>query len=96
MKNKLIILLDTENGVQIGKDFQPGSQEELNEGVILDIATLCEALVVTIRAAHQMGVKPESDSIRDSIKHIQDSFVDSGLTIVTPQSKHDKHTAHGK
>lgn len=83
MKNELIIFLDTdqEQHIRIGKtiDVHPTSPEEMAELVLLDIATLCEALVVTIRTAEEMGIKPAHVSLKDCIKHLQDGFVDPDL-----------------
>jgi hypothetical protein len=87
MKNQIVIDLDTErNGqqIQIGKPNvfkQPDSQEELAKMVMEDIGTVAEALVVLIRNAHQLGIKDESQSMKDVIKHLQDAFVDSEMTV---------------
>lgn len=90
LKNTLTIIMDTEaeQNIMIGKPegTQPRTQEELAEMVILDMATLCEALVTTIRAAHTMGIKDEADSMRDCIKHLQEGFVDPDFSaIVAPE-----------
>ena len=84
IKNQVIVLLDTANKesiIQIGKTAAspPSSQEELNRIVLLDIATLAEALVVTIRAAHQMGVQDESVSMQKVMDHMHEAFVDPNL-----------------
>ena len=83
MRNELTIILDSdaEHSIQIGKpeSAAPTSQEELNDMVILDMATLCEALTVLIRQAHAMDIKSESDSLRDCIKHLENGFVDSEM-----------------
>ncbi len=80
IKNEVIIKLDTssESSIQIGKTTgsPPTSQEELNRIVLLDIATLAEALVVTIRAAHQMGVQDEAVSMQRVMDHMHEAFVD--------------------
>lgn len=84
MKNTLTIIMDTEdqeNTIMIGKPeyLQPSTPEEMAEMVVLDIATLCEALVVTIRTVHGMGIRDESESLRLAINHIQEAFVDPEL-----------------
>ena len=85
MKNTLIIKLDTgqKESIQIGKPESPVdlTPEKLAKLVLTDIGTLCEALVVTIRVAHQMGIKDESKSLRDAIDHIQKAFVDPDMTV---------------
>jgi hypothetical protein len=85
MKNTLTIIMDTEaeDTILIGKpqNMQPNTPEEMADMVLLDMGTLCEALVVTIRTGHVMEIKDESDSIRDCIHHIQQAFVDSELKV---------------
>jgi hypothetical protein len=93
IKNQLVVMLDTsqEETIRIGKTdaTPPQTDEELRDIVLLDIATLAEALVVCIRGAHQMGVKNEADSIRDVIQHITDGFVDAKMEVETrfPEGK---------
>lgn len=83
IKNSLTIILDTsqEESVRIGKMNVPvpETDEELKKVVLLDIATLAEALVVTIRAAHEMGVQDESVSMRKTIDHLNSAFADPNL-----------------
>jgi hypothetical protein len=85
IKNTLVVMMDTskKESIQIGKmDHQPPStEEEMKAMMLLDIATLCEAMVVMIRTAHQMGAKPEADSMRDVIEHLNAAFVDSEMKV---------------
>lgn len=82
IKNTLIIILDTsiEEKIKIGKNSAiPKTEAELKRTVLLDIATIAEALVVTIRAAHEMGVQDESVSMRNAVNYINEAFVDPNL-----------------
>lgn len=85
MTNEVIVRLDTDSKetIQIGKSspVPPQSEEELRQVVLLDIATMCEALVVLIRAAAQMGVKSEGASMTDSIHYIEEAFTDTSLQV---------------
>lgn len=85
VKNTLVVIMDTskQESIQIGKmDHQPPStEEEMKVMMLLDIATLCEALVVMIRTAHQSGAKPEAESMRDVIEHLNSAFVDSEMKV---------------
>jgi hypothetical protein len=89
IRNTLTVILDTsqEEKIQIGKPqaSEPKTPEEMAQMVIMDMATLAEALVVTIRAAHQMRIKDESDSMRDIIAHLESGFVDSTLKVELPE-----------
>ena len=87
MKNHLFITLDTSSveRIKIGKsEMPPVTFEELSKVVLLDIDTLCEALVITIRAAHQMGIKTEGELMKDAVDYIHTKFVDSGMSVETP------------
>ena len=85
MENEIIIRLNTDSveSIQIGKasPVPPQSEEELRQMVLLDIATMCEALVVLIRASAQMGVKSEGESMKDAIRHIEEAFIDPSLKV---------------
>lgn len=95
IKNTLVVMMDTsqKESIKIGKmnSTPPSTEEEMKEMVLLDIATLCEALVVTIRTAHQMGIKNEAQSMKDAIHHLNTAFVDSKMKVdyvgVSPASK---------
>lgn len=73
MKNQLVINLDTENEkapITIGK-FEEAPKGEIAEVVLLDMATICEALVAIINSADQMGIKNKMESLDDCIMHIK-------------------------
>lgn len=78
--NELVIKLDTdnENPIFIGKNIikDPETPAEVKEMVLLDIATLSEAIVMLIKSAHKMGIKDESTSLRHTIDYINKSFND--------------------
>ena len=83
MKNKLLIDIDTDRknpgpviilkpqGVKM-----PTSKEEHVDMVIMDMASLCEAVCTLIRLAEDQGIRPSADSLRICIKHITDGFAD--------------------
>jgi hypothetical protein len=85
IKNTLVVMMDTsqKESIQIGKMDQqpPSSEEEMKTMMLLDIATLCEALVVMIRTAHQSGAKDEAESMRDVIEHLNSAFVDPDMKV---------------
>ena len=90
IKNSLTIILDTskKDCIQVGK-FEgnpPQSQEELEAMILLDMGTICEALVAIIRSAHTSGIKNEADSMRDCIQHLNEAFVDPKSHYHTPIS----------
>jgi hypothetical protein len=89
VQNSLLVILDTENEqhIRIGKidGTPPANAEEMKDMVLLDIATLCEALVVSIRTADAMGIKPEGESMKDAIDQINQAFVDPNLHCFSPQ-----------
>lgn len=84
MKNEVIVLLDTESEqqIQIGKSqpVAPSSQEELEEMMLLDMATLCEALIVLIKEVDRAGVKPKEESLDSCMGHLKLAFNDSHKT----------------
>lgn len=75
MKRVLVIDLDTEREetIRIGP---MGSFENEKPDPIGDMSVICEALVTMIRLCHNEGIKDESESIRDCIKHLKMGFVD--------------------
>jgi hypothetical protein len=76
MKNQLVINLDTENTeypIQIGK-FENAPQGDMKEIMLLDIATICEALVTLIKHADENGIKTKSEALKDCIIHIEDGI----------------------
>ncbi len=81
MQNQVIIMLDTDKveNIQIGKSNStaPSSMEELAKVMLLDVGTICEALVVLIRECAKLGIKSESDSLNACIKHIEDGVFDA-------------------
>lgn len=82
MKNELIIDIDTDrkNTILIKKPESvkpPKNEEEAKQMVLLDMASLCEALCTLIHVADQNGIKPGPDSLRDCIKHLESGFVDA-------------------
>ena len=85
LRNQLVVIMDTSHpqghNIQIGKTEPtvPTNQEELKNIVILDIATLCEALVVTIKNAHEMGIKDQEASLKDCLAHIKAGVADKSL-----------------
>jgi hypothetical protein len=84
IKNSIIVLLDTseKESIRIGKmEDPPQTEEEIAQAVLLDMGTLCEALAVMIRTADAMGIKPEADSMRDVIEHLNQAFVDPKLKV---------------
>lgn len=50
---------------------------EGSEGVITDMALLCETICTLIHSADQAGIKDSASSLRDCIKHLEDGFADS-------------------
>jgi hypothetical protein len=86
MKNTLTIIMDTEQKEQIliGKPQgtrQPQTHQELAEMVMLDLSTLCEALVVAIRTAHEIGINDEGVLMKSCINHIHEAFVDADMEV---------------
>jgi hypothetical protein len=86
MKNTLTIIMDTEREEQIliGKPQgtrPPETNQELADMVILDLSTLCEALVVAIRTAHEIGINDEGTLMKSCINHIHEAFVDPGMEV---------------
>lgn len=82
MKNLLQVDIDTEreNTIIIGKpgnNQRPQSKEEAAAMIIVDMATLCEAVCTLIHVADQNGIKPSADSVRDCLKHIEHGFGDA-------------------
>jgi hypothetical protein len=81
MQNQVIIMLDTDKveNIQIGKSnpIPPSSMEELAKVMLLDVGTICEALVVLIRECAKLGIKSESDSLNACIKHLEDGVFDA-------------------
>jgi hypothetical protein len=80
MKNEVIVLLDTdlEQKVQIGKSTPPSATtpDEISEMMLLDMATLCEALIVLIKEVDRAGVKPKNESLASCIGHLNLAFND--------------------
>lgn len=86
MKNTLTIIMDTEKEEQIliGKPNTvqpPSNDQELAEMVLLDLSTLCEAIVVAIRTAHSIGIQSEANLMESCINHIHDAFTDPDLKV---------------
>jgi hypothetical protein len=86
MKNTLTIIMDTEKEEQIliGKPQgtkPPQTNQELAEMVMLDLSTLCEALVITIRTAHAIGINDESTLLEGCVNHIHEAFTDADLKV---------------
>ncbi len=81
MTNKIIIMLDTEQveSIKIGKSgpVAPQTMEELRNIMLLDVATLCEALAVLIKECANQGIKSEGDSLCACINHITAGVFDA-------------------
>ena len=81
MTNQVIIMLDTDKmeNIQIGKSnpVAPRTLEELRDVMLLDVGTICEALVVLIRECANQGIKSESESLNACIKHLEDGVFDA-------------------
>jgi hypothetical protein len=84
MKNEVIVLLDTESEqqIQIGKSapVSPSTFEELSEMMLLDMATLCEALIVLIKEVDKEGVKPKNESLESCMGHLKLAFEATHIT----------------
>lgn len=59
-----------------------GLEPGMKSDPVREMAILCEGLVLIIKHAHKDGVKDESDSMRDCIKHLKAGFVDGGYKVV--------------
>jgi len=74
-------MLDTNKveNIQIGKTnpVAPRTFEELRDVMLLDVGTICEALVVLIRECAIQGIKSESESLNACIKHLEDGVFDA-------------------
>ncbi len=81
MQNQVVIMLDTNKveNIQIGKTnpVAPRTFEELRDVMLLDVGTICEALVVLIRECANQGIKTEADSIKACIHHIETGVFDA-------------------
>jgi len=81
MQNQVVIMLDTNKveNIQIGKTnpVAPRTFEELRDVMLLDVGTICEALVVLIRECANQGIKSESESLNACIKHLEDGVFDA-------------------
>ena len=100
MKNTLTIIMDTEKEEQIliGKPQgtpPPTNNQELAEMVMLDLSTLCEALVVAIRTAHSIGVNDEAVLMESCVNHIYEAFVDPTLGVEWRGSEDLKKSVNG-
>jgi hypothetical protein len=81
MKRTLMIQFDTEDEtgtIKIGPVSEDKNQEP---NPLLDMDILCEALGTLIRLCHKVGIKDESDAMRDCIKYLQDRFIDENYKI---------------
>jgi len=54
---------------------------------VLDMATLCEGIVLLIRAANKDGIKKEADSLRDCLNHLKKGFVDESYKVLKSPGK---------
>jgi len=83
MKRYLTIMIDT--GQEPAKiEIESTSHAGTKEGVITDMALLCEAVCVLIHSADQADIKDSASSLRDCIKHLEDGFADSSYnTTIT-------------
>lgn len=83
MKNTLIVDINSDRKepgpVIIGK-FNDLNEEENAAMVILDMASLCEAVCTMIHLAEDQGIKPSADSLRDCIKHLTAGFADASYS----------------
>lgn len=80
IKNQVVVILDTDSPqpIQIGKmeNNPPQGMMELYNTMNLDMATLCEALVVLVNEAEKMGFKNKGKSLGNIIKHITEGVND--------------------
>ncbi len=80
IKNTLFISLDTsqEDVIQIGKENPepPSSEMEMKKLILLDRATLCEALVVLIRVGKSVGIS-EEEAMATCIEHLKKGLEDA-------------------
>lgn len=74
IKNIVTVILDTtqENTIQIGKPqaTPPSSMIEMYNTMVLDTATLCEALIVLINEQSKNGLKTKESALQACIHHI--------------------------
>jgi predicted HAD superfamily Cof-like phosphohydrolase len=79
VKRILIVDIDTDrvDTIRIGP-MQRFENEKIEPNPVSDMSVLCEAVCTMIHLCHQEGIKDESQSLRDCIKHLQDGFVAPG------------------
>ena len=82
MKAVSIMIQDPDGRVMIG--LPPGQKSD----PVKEMAWLCEGIVLLIKSAHKDGVKNESDSMRDCIRHLNKGFVDETYRVEgTPKKR---------
>jgi hypothetical protein len=83
LKNQVTVILDTtqENSIQIGKPqiAPPSSMLEVYNTMLLDTATLCEAIIVLINEQSNMGLKSKESALQACIHHITQGVNDPSL-----------------
>lgn len=87
MKNILLVDLDSdrEQTIQIKKPgiVPPQTREEFSRTVLMDMATLCEAVCTLMHLADREGIKPSAESLRACIEHLTRGFADADYRTIT-------------
>jgi len=70
------VIISGNSEISIG--LAPGQKAD----PVREMAWLCEGLVLLIKSAHKAGIKDESLSMHDCMKHLKMGFVDPDYEVI--------------